>query len=188
DTLTADLNTAHPGHAHPGHASRGHASRGRASRGHASRGRANPGHASRGCASLDTGERLTPAAARRLACDAQILPLVLGSPTQVLDAGRSRRLATGPLRRALILRDGGCAFPTCDRPPRWCNSHHITHWADGGPTDRDNLVLLCGHHHRLIHHDDWTVQMGADRLPQFLPPAHIDPTRRPRRNIFHQRT
>ena len=95
---------------------------------------------------LDTGERVTAQAVRRLACDARILPVVLGGPGQVLDAGRSRRLACGPLRRALVLRDGGCAFPACDRPPRWCDSHHVIHWADGGSTDLDNLVLLCGHH------------------------------------------
>jgi hypothetical protein len=144
--------------------------------------------ASLGRGSLDTGEQLTPAAVRRLACDARILPIVLGGQGQVLDAGRSRRLATGPLRRALVLRDGGCSFPCCDRPPRWCDSHHLKSWADGGSTDLDNLVLLCGHHHRLIHQGDWTVQLGADRLPQFLPPAHIDHTRRPRRNLFHRRT
>ena len=60
----------------------------------------------------------------------------------------TRRLVTGPLRRALVLRDRGCAFPGCDRPPRWCAAHHIRHWADGGPTSLDNAVLLCGHHHR----------------------------------------
>jgi hypothetical protein len=141
-----------------------------------------------GSGSLDTGEQLTAEAVRRLACDARILPMVLGGHGQVLDAGRSRRLASGPLRRALVLRDGGCAFPGCDRPPRWTNSHHIVHWADGGTTDLDNLVLLCGQHHVVIHQGDWTVQLGADRLPQFLPPAYVDQTRRPRRNMFHRRT
>ena len=186
DTLTTGLSHARPG---PGHAGPGHASPGpgHASPGHA---RPSPGHASPspGHASLDTGEQLTPEAARRLACDARILPVVLGGPGQILDAGRNRRTATGPLRRALTLRDGGCTFPACDRPPRWCDSHHIKHWADGGPTDLDNLVLLCGQHHRQIHQGDWTVQLGTDRLPQFLPPAYIDHTRRPRRNIFHRRT
>jgi hypothetical protein len=60
---------------------------------------------------------------------------VLSGPSQVLDLGRERRLITGPLRRALVLRDRGCAFPGCDRPPRWCDAHHITHWANGGPTN-----------------------------------------------------
>ena len=74
---------------------------------------------------LETGVRLTPGAVRRLACDAAVLPAVLGGNSQVLDVGRQRRLFTGPLRRALVLRDGGCAFPGCDRPPRWCDGHHV---------------------------------------------------------------
>ncbi|MDG4782957.1 DUF222 domain-containing protein [Micromonospora sp. WMMD961] len=72
---------------------------------------------------LDTGLTLTPDTVRRLACDAAILPAVLGGDGQVLDVGRQRRLFTGPVRRALVLRDGGCAFPGCDRPPRWCDAH-----------------------------------------------------------------
>jgi hypothetical protein len=70
-----------------------------------------------GRAYLDTGEQLTPETARQLARDARILRIVLGGQNQILDAGRSRHLATGPLRRALIARDHGCTFPGCDRPP-----------------------------------------------------------------------
>jgi hypothetical protein len=141
-----------------------------------------------GVGTLDTGHRLTATATRRLACDAQILPAILGSDGQALDVGQSRRLITGTLRRALVLRDGGCAFPGCTRPPRWCDGHHIRSWASGGPTSLDNSVLLCGHHHRLIHHSDWTVRLGHDGHPEFLPPAHFNPTRRPRRNLYHRRT
>jgi hypothetical protein len=90
-----------------------------------------------GVATLDTGQRLTAAQARRLACDAHLLPAVLGTQGQVLDVGQSRRLITGALRRALVLRDGGCAFPDCDRPPRWAEGHHIRSWANGGPTSLD---------------------------------------------------
>jgi hypothetical protein len=78
-----------------------------------------------GAATLEDGTPISPAVARRIACDAQIIPAVLGSRGEPLDVGRSRRLFTGPLRRALVLRDGGCAFPGCDRPPRWCEAHHI---------------------------------------------------------------
>jgi hypothetical protein len=88
-----------------------------------------------GLATLDDGAPLSAATARRLACDANLIPAVLSGPSQVLDLGRERRLITGPLRRALVLRDRGCAFPGCDRPPRWCDAHHITHWANGGPTN-----------------------------------------------------
>ncbi|KAB1928877.1 DUF222 domain-containing protein [Micromonospora noduli] len=137
---------------------------------------------------LDTGLSLTPEAVRRLACDATLLPAVLGGTGQVLDVGRQRRLITGPLRRALVLRDRGCAFPGCDRPPRWCHAHHIHHWADGGPTSLSNAVLLCGHHHRHLHHSDWTVQLGRDGHPEFVPPAWLDPEQLPRRNHYHRRT
>ncbi|MFK4244596.1 DUF222 domain-containing protein [Micromonospora chokoriensis] len=141
-----------------------------------------------GSGALDIGLRLTPDTVRRLACDATILPAVLGGAGQVLDVGRQRRLVTGPLRRALVLRDGGCAFPGCDRPPRWCAAHHIHHWADGGPTSLDNAVLLCGHHHRHIHHTDWVVRLGDDEHPEFIPPAWLDPDQVPRRNHYHRRT
>ncbi|WFF03610.1 HNH endonuclease signature motif containing protein [Micromonospora sp. WMMD964] len=141
-----------------------------------------------GSGTLDIGVRLTPDTVRRLACDATILPAVLGGTGQVLDVGRQRRLITGPLRRALVLRDGGCAFPGCDRPPRWCAAHHIHHWSDGGPTNLDNAVLLCGHHHRHIHHREWTVRLGDDGHPEFIPPAWLDPDQLPRRNHYHRRT
>ncbi|MET8089708.1 DUF222 domain-containing protein [Micromonospora sp. NPDC005220] len=136
---------------------------------------------------LETGTRLTPGAVRRLACDAGVLPVVLDGNSQVLDVGRQRRLFTGPLRRALVLRDGGCAFPGCDRPPRWCDGHHIRHWADGGVTALGNAVLLCGYHHRFIHRGDWTVRIAADGRPDFLPPSWLDPLRTPRRNLYHRR-
>lgn len=137
---------------------------------------------------LDVGLRLTPETVRRLACDAAILPAVLGGAGQVLDVGRQRRLVNGPLRRALVLRDGGCAFPGCDRPPRWCAAHHIRHWADGGPTSLDNAVLLCGHHHRHLHLGEWAVRLGGDGKPEFVPPAWLDPDQIPRRNHYHRRT
>ncbi|MEU7750830.1 DUF222 domain-containing protein [Micromonospora sp. NPDC049171] len=141
-----------------------------------------------GPGTLDTGLHLTPDTVRRLACDAAILPTVLGSTGQPLDVGRQRRLVTGPLRRALVLRDRGCAFPGCDRPPRWCDAHHIRHWADGGTTSLANAVLLCGHHHRHLHHSDWVVRLGGDGHPEFIPPAWLDPDQIPRRNHYHRRT
>ncbi|MEU7612988.1 DUF222 domain-containing protein [Micromonospora sp. NPDC049204] len=141
-----------------------------------------------GSGTLDTGLHLTPEAVRRLACDAAILPAVLSGAGQPLDLGRQRRLITGPLRRALVLRDRGCAFPGCDRPPRWCDAHHIHHWADGGTTSLTNAVLLCGHHHRHLHHSDWTVRLAGDGHPEFVPPAWLDPAQLPRRNHYHRRT
>jgi len=81
---------------------------------------------------------------------------------------------TGP-DRALVLRDQRCAFPGCTTPAAWCHAHHIVHWADGGSTALDNLVLACPHHHRLLHHSPWEVEIGADGLPIFTPPAWVTP-------------
>jgi hypothetical protein len=98
----------------------------------------------------------------------------------VLDIGRLSRVVPRPMRRALVLRDRGCAFPGCGRPPRWCHAHHIRHWAHGGPTKLDNLVLLCGYHHRLVHHGGWEIDIGPNGHPRFTPPAWIDPRQVPR--------
>jgi Domain of unknown function (DUF222)/HNH endonuclease len=136
---------------------------------------------------LDTGGLLSPSVVRRLACDAQILPAVLDGASVPIDIGRARRLYTGATRTAILLRDRGCAFPGCDRSPRWTDIHHIVAWQHGGTTDRDNGVALCRHHHRTIHTGHWTIQLGPDRHPQFIPPAHIDPTRTPQHNPYHRR-
>jgi hypothetical protein len=136
---------------------------------------------------LDTGDLLTPATVRKLACDATIIPAVLGGTGQVLDLGRARRLIDGPLRRALVLRDRGCAFPGCERPPAWCDGHHIIPWIDGGATALENSALFCGFHHHLIHHSEWTVHIGTDGHPWLIPPPHMDPDQRPRRNQIHRR-
>jgi hypothetical protein len=138
-----------------------------------------------GTAGLDGGEHLSAAAARRLACDALVIPAVLGGASQPLDLGRAVRTVSGPLRRALILRDKGCAFPGCDRPPAWCVGHHITHWADGGATSLANSVLLCGFHHTAIHHREWQVRITPDGTPEFTPPPWIDPQQRPIRHHPH---
>ena len=127
---------------------------------------------------------LTARQARRLACDAKVLPMVLDADSHPLDVGRTKRTAPAGLRRALTWRDGGCAFPHCDRPPQWTDAHHLVHWVDGGPTSLDNMVLLCRRHHTLIHHSEWEVRI-RDRLPEFIPPAFIDPDRKPRRNLLH---
>jgi hypothetical protein len=123
----------------------------------------------RGAGTLDNGTQLSPATVRRIACDAELLPVVLNGASQVLNVGRERRSVSGAVRRALVVRDKGCAFPACGRPPRWCHGHHIQHWADGGETSLENSVMLCPQHHRLIHHSDWTVSLDNGR-PVFVPP------------------
>ncbi|GAA3433006.1 hypothetical protein GCM10018954_026090 [Kutzneria kofuensis] len=126
-----------------------------------------------GTAKLAANGYTDAASARRIACDCKVLPIVLGSKSDPLDFGRLTRTIPHRLRRALIHRDQGCAFPGCQRLPRQCHAHHIVHWADGGPTSLDNCVLLCGHHHRVIHHSRWNVVM-VDKRPEFVPPHYLN--------------
>jgi len=104
---------------------------------------------------------LSPQSVRRLACDASIIPMVLGSQSQPLDVGRTKRLVTPALLAALWARDKGCTYPGCGRPPQWSDAHHVTHWADGGATSLTNLTLLCGHHHTYVHRHDLTATVTA---------------------------
>jgi hypothetical protein len=138
-----------------------------------------------GTATLDDGSTIPAVTARRLACDARLIPVILGSDSVPLDVGREYRLVQPHQRNALIVRDKGCAFPSCRLPARWTDAHHITHWAAGGETNLDNLVLLCRTHHRLVHHSDWAIRMIRG-IPWFVPPPAIDPARQPRRNILRQ--
>jgi hypothetical protein len=120
----------------------------------------------------DDGLELSPSAVRRLACDADIIPVALGGAGVVLDVGRSYRLVTAPIWTALVVRDRHCAFPGCRRPPIMCHAHHIVPWAQGGATKLANLVLLCGHHHRAVHETPWQVRLDSESgLPEFCPPG-----------------
>ena len=98
---------------------------------------------------------------RKLACDASIIPMVLGGQGQPLDVGRTKRLVTPGLLAALWARDKACTYPGCGRPPLWCDAHHVQHWADGGTTCLTNLTLLCGHHHTVVHQRDLTATVTA---------------------------
>ncbi|ORL09350.1 HNH endonuclease signature motif containing protein [Prescottella equi] len=121
---------------------------------------------------------LSIATARRIACDCHLTPIVMDDGVP-LNLGRTSRTVSKKQRRALIARDHGCAFPGCGTPPAHCEGHHVKHWADGGPTDLDNLVLLCRYHHQLLHHSHWGVRIGADRHPWFTPPSTVDPFKKP---------
>ena len=126
------------------------------------------------------GLDLPPAVVRRLACDAEIIPVVLGTRGEVLDIGRVSRTVTTPIWHALVTRDRHCAFPGCTRPPLMCHAHHLHHWADGGTTALDNLVLVCGHHHRVLHHTPWQIRINPeDRQPEFSPPPEKSTTHGP---------
>ncbi len=107
---------------------------------------------------LGSGVSIHPVTARRLACDATLIPAVLGSAGEPLDIGRATRVVPAGMRRALVLRDGGCRFPGCDRPPQWTDAHHIQPWAHGGSTGLPNLLLLCRHHHVSVHEGGWRIE------------------------------
>jgi Domain of unknown function (DUF222)/HNH endonuclease len=124
----------------------------------------------------------TPIPAARLlelADQADIIPTVLTSSGAVLSLGRSRRIASRAQTLALVARDSGCSFPGCSHPPEFCERHHIREWADGGPTDLDNLTLLCRYHHHNFASRGWTCRLNPDGIPAWLPPRHIDPTQTP---------
>jgi hypothetical protein len=123
------------------------------------------------CELEDTGP-ITPEAARRLACDAGVSRIIIRGASEPLDVGRKTPVVPAGIRRALVLRDGGCRFPGCGRPQAWCDAHHVHHWADGGPTALSNLVLLCRPHHRAVHECFHVAMSGtgpvfsrADRTP-----------------------
>jgi len=104
-----------------------------------------------GAASTDTGTLISATAARRIACQAGILPAVLGGPGQILDLGRHHRFFSDPQRTALSVVYDTCAADGCDRPFAWSELHHRHPWSKGGFTDLDLAIPLCGYHHRLIH-------------------------------------
>jgi len=135
-----------------------------------------------GVVTLSTGDEISAGEARRLACNAGLLPAVLDGQSRVLDLGRSKRLFDRHQRLALVIRDRGCVFPGCDRPPAWTEAHHLEPWSRGGATDVGNGCLLCCFHHHLVHGTAWQVVMAADGVPEAIPPPELDPSRTPRRH------
>ena len=107
-------------------------------------------------ARLGDGTPLPARTLRQLACDAQILPAIFKGPSVPLDLGHARRVATGSQRAALVARDRACVG--CGAKASWCQAHHIVHWQDGGPTNLDNMCLLCSRCHRKVHDQNWTVE------------------------------
>ncbi|MCB0913633.1 MAG: DUF222 domain-containing protein, partial [Propionibacteriaceae bacterium] len=146
-----------------------------------------------GAGLIGDGVELSAGELRRVCCEANLVPAVLGGPSEVLDVGREHRLVTKPIRTALIQRDGGCTFPGCDTRPNLCEAHHIISWWNGGPTALHNLTLLCHHHHALIEparyttRDQWTVRITDDGYPEYTPPARYDPQQKPIRHRRHAR-
>jgi hypothetical protein len=127
--------------------------------------------------SLVYGDGLSAAAIRRLACDAKIIPLVLGSNSEPLDVGRAERLVTRAMRRALNARDKGCVV--CAAPPVQCDAHHLQSWIDGGATAIWNLVLVCRRHHVDLHAGHWTITITNGEV-HVTRPTWADPPPQPR--------
>ena len=146
--VTRVLVTRHPTHHHQHHDHHGHGDHG---------GHHDPGSGQGLAAWLRTAAALLP-------------PTLGGAPTQPLEVGRTTRVVQPAQRTALAVRDGGCVFPNCDRPLSWCEAHHLWHWLDGGPTDLDNLALLCRTHHRAVHEEGWRLARGPDGQLTATPP------------------
>jgi hypothetical protein len=136
--------------------------------------------------SMLEGVRRVPAGtSRRIACDASRVIMTHGSDGSVLDVGRKTRTVPPAIRRALDHRDGGCRFPGCGL--RFCDAHHIKHWADGGHTRLDNLVLLCRRHHRAVHEEGFRVEMmtGGGSVRFYWPDGQLFPDAPPASKLPH---
>jgi HNH endonuclease/Domain of unknown function (DUF222) len=112
---------------------------------------------------IEDGPVLATETVRRIACDSALVRVLTTGAGEVLDVGRKTRVIPAAIRRALQARDRGCRFPGCTNT-RFVDGHHITHWADGGATRLDNLVLLCRHHHRLLHEGGYYVVRDGPRF------------------------
>jgi hypothetical protein len=133
-----------------------------------------------GRSELDDGTRVSGETSRRLSCDCGVVEVAHGADGSVLDVGRRRRTTPPALRRALEARDRGCRFPGCGL--RFTEAHHLVHWANGGETKLSNTLLLCRHHHRLVHEGGWKVDWWGEGRPVFFDPrggVHYDGRWRP---------
>ena len=122
----------------------------------------------RGAGLTMAGEILTTDTVRRMACDAQLIPVVLGTNAEILDQGMGRRLFDRAQIRHLWLRDGHCTFPGCSKPAAWTDVHHLVHWLDDGPTDISNAALLCRAHHTVVHRERYAGAIIEGRHGPFV--------------------
>jgi hypothetical protein len=137
-------------------------------------------HERRGPAFIqDQTEAISIATAEQHICDAGIVPIHFTDDGEPLRLGTTRRLFTSKQRDALAARDGGCRYPKCDRPASWCEAHHRIPWKDGGPTDTRDGVLLCRHHHMLVHDNGWAIDRDPEHGFVAIPPRSVDPHQRP---------
>ena len=126
---------------------------------------------------LEWGGTIPAESVRRLACDSAITRIV-GRGELEYETSHAARTIPPATRRALVARDGHCVFPGCDRPAPWCDGHHLIFWADGGPTKLENLGLVCGPHHRMVHEGGWTLLRKDGRWNTKPPPLQVVPRSR----------
>ena len=125
------------------------------------------------------GTTLDPVTVSRVLCDATIHRVVTRGRSTILDYGRATRTIPAPVFNALVIRDRHCRWPGCDRPPSWCDGHHLHHWEHGGATELPNLVLLCSRHHHLLHRTGWHAKLLPDATLEVTTPTGLTHTSRP---------
>ena len=135
-----------------------------------------------GKAGLTCGGEISAGQARRLACNAHLIPIVMDGNSKILDIDQARRLHDRYQRHAIVKRDGGCCWKGCNKPPAWCEVHHPEPYAEGGPTTVNNGALFCFLHHHLLHDAGWYARMAPDGIIEVIPPARVDSQRRPLRH------
>ncbi len=134
-----------------------------------------------GEANIDGIEQpISAGTARRLAAEAQIIPMVLGGDSEVLDLGVTQRLFSRAQKIAMGERFGGCAWRNCSQPPSHTEAHHVVWWGRSGPSNLQNGILLCSKHHHEVHRNNWMIEVRGN-VPWFIPPSSIDRRRTPRR-------
>ena len=131
--------------------------------------------AAKGIATLANGTPIDASTARRLACEANMIPTVLGTNSQPLDVGRAHRLATTAQRRAMLARSTTCEWHDCTTPASWCQAHHLTPWDENGPTNINNLAWLCNRHHHDAHEGGWHVTRDRHGHIHTKPPKQQRP-------------
>jgi Domain of unknown function (DUF222)/HNH endonuclease len=122
-------------------------------------------------AEMDLSLPISSKTVERLACDCSITRILLDSESVVIDVGRAKRTISGPARKALNIRDRGCAWPSCERPASWTEGHHLVHWIHGGTNEPSNLALLCYRHHWMVHEGNWQIIRGDDGRMLTIPPT-----------------
>jgi Domain of unknown function (DUF222)/HNH endonuclease len=122
-------------------------------------------------ANMELSVPISSKTVERLACDASITRIVLGSDSMVIDVGRAKRVISGPARKALNVRDGQCVWTGCERPATWSSGHHLVHWTHGGTNEQENLVLLCYRHHWMVHEGKWQIVRGEEGRMVTIPPT-----------------